>query len=661
MPETYTYKHIVIVHGMGEAAPNETALGFMNEFIRALPDGEGYSVDVFNFVQSVDDIKEAKEIEPTDEDAPLRPRRSFTPAYIIFKNGNTNHVIGFSEVYWKQIPDHYLEQNGGHLPIPISTWAHSINTRFMRGEIRSGGKKKSLKKNYDIHRRFRKINEVIDNVEKMLKILTRLAAIYKKSGELASVTRNYLGDVQMYAESDEIRQQINNRFLNVMSRIGLFSKETAEELKRRHGNEFRDFEEREIYVVAHSQGTVISYNSLVQAAMLIERTDKQREEFPGLFEREEKLIEEIKKEALERAKDKAGKKAGREAAEIAEKEAKAIDWLPKVKGLVTFGTPIDKFYTIWENRFRRDNLKNERPEKIPWFNFWDHSDPFAYGLKVLFTKEDRSDDPNTDAKKLFNIIDDRGFSRYFIPALAHTKYWKDEAIYKDIIYRVMKLSKEDNPPTAVKTRRRVQINRWLAYVGYFLGRIATLFFIVVFLNRFLYPLHKSWIRQSSEADSIGQWIFFVAAFIAPFAIIWALEEISFLCASLWEKFIKWVRKFFVVGWWVWAFILCIMLSPISEKFIEPFYENGKETIPTVTDRVGYLTSLVVLCLIWKLHTALHRGLVQMWQYTLGENTEHKEQAGQQSDDTVPSPSDQAARNCAQTRPAQWFDSARSAE
>ena len=36
MAKTF-YKHIVIVHGIGEQQLNETGVDFMNEFCRALP------------------------------------------------------------------------------------------------------------------------------------------------------------------------------------------------------------------------------------------------------------------------------------------------------------------------------------------------------------------------------------------------------------------------------------------------------------------------------------------------------------------------------------------------------------------------------------------------------------------------------------------------
>ena len=121
---TYTYKHIVVVHGIGDQAPNETVLGFMNEFIRALPREQSrYSVIVDNLVESVDDIKQVTaqaQVAP----ALLRPTRSFRPAYIIFSDAQkqTNYVIGFSEVYWKQIPDEYIRRNENNPPIPIFTW-----------------------------------------------------------------------------------------------------------------------------------------------------------------------------------------------------------------------------------------------------------------------------------------------------------------------------------------------------------------------------------------------------------------------------------------------------------------------------------------------------------------------------------------------------------
>src|SRR5216684_8514680 len=72
----YTHIHICVVHGIGNQVPNETALNFMNHCLRALPQGSGYSVEVDNLIESVDDVSSA---------APANaPSRSFHPAFLVF-------------------------------------------------------------------------------------------------------------------------------------------------------------------------------------------------------------------------------------------------------------------------------------------------------------------------------------------------------------------------------------------------------------------------------------------------------------------------------------------------------------------------------------------------------------------------------------------------
>jgi hypothetical protein len=40
----------------------------------------------------------------------------------------------------------------------------------------------------------------------------------------------------------------------------------------------------------------------------------------------------------------------------------------------------------------------------------------------------------------------------------------------------------------------------------------------------------------------------------------------------------------------------------------------------VKDFIGYVTGFVVTVLAWRLHTCVHKGLVQMWRYTKGLGT-----------------------------------------
>ncbi len=370
----FHYKHVVVVHGIGDQAPNETVLGFMNEFVRALPRQAGrYSVELYNLIETVDDVS------LTGPRAASKPARSFQPAYLTFtdERKGEQHVIGFSEVYWQHIPKRYLDANDGRLPIPIFTWARSINARLLRPQ-----------------KAFRLASQAIDNLERLLKLTKTLASMYAKSEQFYRITTQFLGDVEMYTESDVIRTEINNRFLDVMARVPHFIDELQVKIATERGRA-SEFQSREIYLVAHSEGTVVTFNSIVEAV---------------------------------------GKR-------------QPLDWLPLVRGLVTLGSPLDKHYTIWQHRFRNRTLSQpgRLATKIAWFNYWDRNDPVGYGLRVLFPGDATSP---TDAERLFELRFDRGFARYLIPGLAHVGYWRDYRLLEHVIDRVMGLgtTRKDTTP-----------------------------------------------------------------------------------------------------------------------------------------------------------------------------------------------------------------------
>src|ERR1019366_6185704 len=126
----------------------------------------------------------------------------------------------------------------------------------------------------------------------------------------------------MYAEDDPIHTRVNEVFraalydiANTRSKIG------------------QTFDSSEIYIVAHSEGTVVSWKSLTMAAL----------------------------------------------------EAVPPAWLDEIKGVVTLGSPIDKHRAFWgAQNFPADPLPADRKTKIPWWNFSDYSDPVAYSLDAIF-------------------------------------------------------------------------------------------------------------------------------------------------------------------------------------------------------------------------------------------------------------------------------------
>ena len=160
---TFNYKHVVVVHGIGDQKPNETALGFMNELIRSLPLDDSRRLTVHNLIESVDGLVEAAPGE----------LKKFQPAYVTYNDGRSVNVIGFSEVYWQPITDGYIESNGGNLPVPIVTWAHSIATRLLSAD---GGRSTSALAGW---------RAAIENLERLLLLLGKLVGLLGKDATKA--------------------------------------------------------------------------------------------------------------------------------------------------------------------------------------------------------------------------------------------------------------------------------------------------------------------------------------------------------------------------------------------------------------------------------------------------------------------------------------------
>jgi hypothetical protein len=517
---TYRYKHILIVHGIGDQVPNETSLNFMNNFLRALPEGEGYTLDVDNLIESVD---------PPTISAGRAPAR-FQPAFVKFHCNTTqlqgDFLIGFSEVYWQDITNGFLDKNDNAPPIPIFVWAHSINTRL-------------LKHGFLYHT----AREAIDNLEVLLKIARKLSILYQKSGTLVNILNRFLGDVQMYAESDTIRGEINQRFKDVASRV----QQHKADLEAR----FSLAGPPEIYVVAHSEGTVVSYSSLVEAA------------------------------------------------------AEGLPWFRQVQGLVTLGSPIDKHYTIWHNRFRTDSYSGPASgPKIPWFNYWDVSDPVGYGLRVL--QRETPAHPPTDADQLFSIRYDTPFIRYPVPGLAHVEYWEDRELHQHIIRHVMGLGP---PGASVEPLKNAWFGKWhiqdlVDRGSYVLGRLAAVAAIAYFLARLAGPLPSEWRQiwpfEALSLESLTLLLTPLAVWLFLWKIFTAVRGAG-ATAALWLRWVVWVG---------WLAILAMFSLRLS-------FDYPAKDAAQIKDMLGYATGLATAVLAWQMHTRVHKGIVQLWRYTKG--------------------------------------------
>jgi hypothetical protein len=138
----------------------------------------------------------------------------------------------------------------------------------------------------------------------------------------------------------------------------------------------------EIYIVAHSEGTVVSFLALLKAM--------------------------------------SGTASGSSA------------WLKQVKGFMTIGSPIDKHLLLWPELWGRLRPAPgaSAAAKIPWMNYYDYGDPIGYWVKSSQAWLNRHGFDGFD-------ISDFGYSRYYLPGKAHVDYWQDNYIFGHFISKVV--------------------------------------------------------------------------------------------------------------------------------------------------------------------------------------------------------------------------------
>jgi hypothetical protein len=125
-------------------------------------------------------------------------------------------------------------------------------------------------------------------------------------------------------------------------------------------------------------------------------------------------------------------------------------WKTQVKNFITLGAPIDKFVVMWHKNYLHLDLMIERYDKlrpsesqydfpepsntIRHYNFCDEQDPVGHHLDLTRNK-------TMVYKKLFDVTDTEGrdvvYRRYAVPGVAHLMYWKDQELFKNIVWEII--------------------------------------------------------------------------------------------------------------------------------------------------------------------------------------------------------------------------------
>ena len=237
-------------------------------------------------------------------------------------------------MYWADIPEKVTKE--GSTLEETKAWARTVVARA-NALWMDAGRSKSDPPDFNL------AAEVIDEIIETVYILENLLFLAKKAGlfkfDLRQVLEDYLGDVQIVAEFANYRSDIVVRFQQAMKDIYAKQCENGNRGVRLH-------------IVAHSEGTVVSFLGLLQAMSGLQlKTPAATDDCPQL-----ESIDQIP------------------------------EWLKHVHGYMTIGSPIDKHILLWPrlwNALKPWLADTILPAgQIKWRNYFDYGDPIGFRLET---------------------------------------------------------------------------------------------------------------------------------------------------------------------------------------------------------------------------------------------------------------------------------------
>ncbi len=380
-------KVIVAVHGIGDQYSYATIQSVVNQFCGYYNQPAAVPLGNFHSGQAAYSIP------------PPYPREPFGR-------------LAFAEVYWAPIARNVTNEK--YTLEETKKWARTIVERLRLRWCVEG------RKGHCHEADFRLTQQVLGEMIQTIAVVDRICFLADKAGlftfDLKKLLDDYLGDVQIVAEFKKQRDEILTAFDELLDKI-----EVA-------------FPNADIYLVTHSEGTVVALLGLLQAF----------------------------------------------------REPEPPRWTDKVRGLMTLGSPIDKHLALWPELFG-DNPpsvkaladRSDPQQKIDWRNYYDFGDPVGFNLDGI-----REWLGANQWNGVFDFDDshDMGFTRYPFPGKAHVDYWTDKEVFGHFISTVVE-AEPVAPAKAVGSELKkawpkppdLTDKKWLSYILPYAGVIALLF------------------------------------------------------------------------------------------------------------------------------------------------------------------------------------------
>jgi len=292
--------------------------------------------------------------------------------------------FGFAESFWADIPE--MAAATQNTTEETKAWAQTVVER-VRALDKSAGNLPDL---ID----YTKASAVVAEMIEAIKVLDNLLFIANKAGffefNLGQLLTDFVGCVQIVADFKDYGGNVFDRF-----------RATMRNLQQRMPNL------KGIYIIAHSEGTVVSFRGLLSAMSTIEGPDDE--------------------------------------------------WIDLVKGYMTIGSPLNKHIVMWPRLWEglQPAPGRKRSHPIRWRNYYDFGDPVGFDLEITRNwMRENGWLPENDTGRGSQIFEfakkyDYGFTRYPFPGEAHNDYWKDDRVFGHFIDNVVRGESNVKEPTTI--------------------------------------------------------------------------------------------------------------------------------------------------------------------------------------------------------------------
>ncbi len=251
---------------------------------------------------------------------------------------------GFAEIYWANVPR--IPAADKHILEEPKKWARTLVQRLrLREETEKAGVPTRTQDDDE------RLEQVIEELIQGVIVTDRVSFLAEKAGlfkfDLKQLLNDYLNDVQVVTEFEDYRRQLLEIFDDVLEKL------------------HRYLPKSEVYIIAHSEGTVVAFMGLLK----------------GLSER--------------------------------------ASWAKSIRGFMTIGSPLNKHVCFWPELF--DRYKSEKADPaipaIPWKNYYDFGDPIGFNLQRTrdWMKQEQTNWSRFFAFRDEDGEDDIGFTRYYFP------------------------------------------------------------------------------------------------------------------------------------------------------------------------------------------------------------------------------------------------------